>query len=397
MGGVWLIGGSHDRLVGVRIDREHVAVRPVRRLRRPPARVRAVGRAACSASSSRSAASSTTLGASTRSDMVAGAARGARVGGRGDRVRQRRLTRNKARTGPPTGGPVRNPGTFLRVPRQPGGAAASNDGVRAAPPLLIRRPVSLLALAAICDGTSRAPGTRGRCVKSPIRPAHRRPSDYCPARPGERVRASGQARRRRPLCGHADVHDPPAAGQRESAPAGRSLRLRDERGLLRIRASAPPGCGTPAVPGPRGRVLDPEARAGPAHEAAVAHAATVGRVDVHPRHEGAWNDPNGPYHGGLQMDAGFMRTYGSDLHPALRHGRSLAARRAGRGRRARVPGAGLQPVAEHGARLRRPVASHPMSSRAPGARDDIKRRFRPRAARTPCRDGNRVTPIRAPA
>ena len=31
------------------------------------------------------------------------------------------------------------------------------------------------------------------------------------------------------------------------------------------------------------------------------------------RHEGAWNDPNAPYYGGLQMDLGFQRTYGSDL------------------------------------------------------------------------------------
>src|SRR5262249_5391082 len=30
-------------------------------------------------------------------------------------------------------------------------------------------------------------------------------------------------------------------------------------------------------------------------------------------HEGAWTDPSAPYHGGLQMDAGFMQTYGSDL------------------------------------------------------------------------------------
>lgn len=30
-------------------------------------------------------------------------------------------------------------------------------------------------------------------------------------------------------------------------------------------------------------------------------------------HEGAWNDPNGPYHGGLQMNAGFMQSYGGDL------------------------------------------------------------------------------------
>ena len=28
------------------------------------------------------------------------------------------------------------------------------------------------------------------------------------------------------------------------------------------------------------------------------------------RFEGAWNDPNPPYYGGLQMDLGFQRTYG---------------------------------------------------------------------------------------
>src|SRR5207249_7992741 len=31
------------------------------------------------------------------------------------------------------------------------------------------------------------------------------------------------------------------------------------------------------------------------------------------RYEGAWNDPNPPYFGGLQMDIGFQRTYGRDL------------------------------------------------------------------------------------
>jgi hypothetical protein len=30
-------------------------------------------------------------------------------------------------------------------------------------------------------------------------------------------------------------------------------------------------------------------------------------------HEGAWNDPKGPYYGGLQMDLGFQRTYGAQL------------------------------------------------------------------------------------
>jgi hypothetical protein len=30
-------------------------------------------------------------------------------------------------------------------------------------------------------------------------------------------------------------------------------------------------------------------------------------------YEGAWNDPNPPYYGGLQMDLGFQRTYGRQL------------------------------------------------------------------------------------
>ena len=31
------------------------------------------------------------------------------------------------------------------------------------------------------------------------------------------------------------------------------------------------------------------------------------------RYEGAWNDPNPPYYGGLQMDVAFQRTYGPRL------------------------------------------------------------------------------------
>jgi hypothetical protein len=30
-------------------------------------------------------------------------------------------------------------------------------------------------------------------------------------------------------------------------------------------------------------------------------------------YEGAWNDPNGPYYGGLQMDLGFQATYAREL------------------------------------------------------------------------------------
>jgi hypothetical protein len=47
------------------------------------------------------------------------------------------------------------------------------------------------------------------------------------------------------------------------------------------------------------------------------------RLALHPPHmrdwlcihrfEAAWNDPNAPYYGGLQMDLGFQRTYGARL------------------------------------------------------------------------------------
>jgi hypothetical protein len=52
-------------------------------------------------------------------------------------------------------------------------------------------------------------------------------------------------------------------------------------------------------------------------------AARVRNQAEHPPHqqqwlcihhfEGAWNDPNPPYYGGLQMDLGFQRTYGRGL------------------------------------------------------------------------------------
>jgi hypothetical protein len=52
-------------------------------------------------------------------------------------------------------------------------------------------------------------------------------------------------------------------------------------------------------------------------------ARSTKRVALHPPHmrawlcihayEGAWNDPNPPYYGGLQMDIGFQRTYGARL------------------------------------------------------------------------------------
>jgi hypothetical protein len=38
----------------------------------------------------------------------------------------------------------------------------------------------------------------------------------------------------------------------------------------------------------------------------------AGWLCIH-RFEGAWNDPNAPYYGGLQMDLGFQRSYGGYL------------------------------------------------------------------------------------
>jgi hypothetical protein len=93
----------------------------------------------------------------------------------------------------------------------------------------------------------------------------------------------------------------------------KALRLRDQRGLLNVRIR-------------RARLT--HSRVQLAHEATHWILArdkikrkkplwrTLRRWDawmcIH-AHEGAWTDPNAPYHGGLQMDAGFMRTYGSDL------------------------------------------------------------------------------------
>lgn len=92
-----------------------------------------------------------------------------------------------------------------------------------------------------------------------------------------------------------------------------AVKLRDQRGLLQIR-------------------MRPAALAGDTSDLSVERAVwakrlaevrsskplwrTLQRWDdwmcIH-GHEGAWNDPNGPYHGGLQMNSGFMAAYGGDL------------------------------------------------------------------------------------
>ncbi len=98
---------------------------------------------------------------------------------------------------------------------------------------------------------------------------------------------------------------------------------------------APPVSVAPVLP-PAPATLPPPARGGHAKvipprggHAAVVLSITadlerlgVARVADLPRfsawvcihdHEGAWNDTGDPFWGGLQMDRGFMRTYGADF------------------------------------------------------------------------------------
>jgi hypothetical protein len=91
------------------------------------------------------------------------------------------------------------------------------------------------------------------------------------------------------------------------------VRLRDERGLLDIPLRPANLDGTTGDLAAERSVW--------LHQLAVVRSKkplwrTLDRWDdwmcIHGR-EGAWNDPKGPYHGGLQMDAGFMATYGKDL------------------------------------------------------------------------------------
>ena len=49
-----------------------------------------------------------------------------------------------------------------------------------------------------------------------------------------------------------------------------------------------------------------------AHAHRLPHRFVSGALCIH-RYEGAWNDPNGPYWGGMQLDWQFMRTYGRRL------------------------------------------------------------------------------------
>ena len=50
----------------------------------------------------------------------------------------------------------------------------------------------------------------------------------------------------------------------------------------------------------------------PAHAHKLPASFVRGALCIH-SHEGSWRDPNGPYWGGMQMDYGFMRTYGPRL------------------------------------------------------------------------------------
>ena len=83
------------------------------------------------------------------------------------------------------------------------------------------------------------------------------------------------------------------------------------------------------------------------------------------RYEGSWNDPNGPYYGGLQMDMSFMQPTAANCS-AEGYGRPLDAARADLGGRARLPlRPRLLPLAEHGEVVRADLVAI-ASGRRPG-------------------------------
>ena len=128
--------------------------------------------------------------------------------------------------------------------------------------------------------------------------------------------ASASARaehiRTRPLC-DASVCTTAQLRERVRTLRREVVRLRDQRGLLQIRLRPA------ALEGSTGD-LATERSVWLVRLAEVRSSKplwrTLGRWDdwmcIH-GHEGAWNDPNGPYHGGLQMNPGFMAAYGGDL------------------------------------------------------------------------------------
>ena len=142
-----------------------------------------------------------------------------------------------------------------------------------------------------------------------------------------------------------------ALAHRAALPVPPPPRLGWHRTALRVQLDAP---------GARARPLP---RAGPAPAAACASSASrPGSASTGTRR--AWNDSGDPYWGGLQMDRGFMRAYGSDMiaRHQRRPRRHLDAGRADRRRRARLRLARLRAVAEHRAQLR--ASSEAASERA---------------------------------
>ena len=126
------------------------------------------------------------------------------------------------------------------------------------------------------------------------------------------VQARTVAPTTKPLCGHPTCTTKQLQA-RVAEIRRKVVRLRDRRGLLQVRLRAVRITRSPAQLTREGT-----------YWRATWHRIndrkplwrTLRRWDdwmcIHD-HEGSWKDPGAPYHGGLQMDAGFMRTYGSDL------------------------------------------------------------------------------------
>lgn len=130
-----------------------------------------------------------------------------------------------------------------------------------------------------------------------------------PDRPGPAPAPEPSRQAAAPLDGPAPVREPAGAYRRELRRA--YAVVRSHRSVLGHRVPDPPRL---APDGQRRRQL-----AGWRTRAKAARVALERAIPhreawtcIH-SHEGAWDDPNPPYWGGLQMDWGFMEAYGAGL------------------------------------------------------------------------------------
>jgi hypothetical protein len=161
-----------------------------------------------------------------------------------------------------------------------------------------------LAAAITAGITMLAPGAAARDDEEP-RAARQARAELQAARHGRALRQAGALRRREAARTHAALRL--IAAKRDEA-------WRWERLMTGHRSSRYQGLAARA----RGAAYRGSAlrfwtkRAAEARRRALHPPRLTAWLCIH-RHEGAWNDPNAPYFGGLQMNMGFQQAYGREL------------------------------------------------------------------------------------